>query len=91
MTAPDRSRSSRLMSSGGIRERGADLAPRVLGFRTELDILTGCAQAVERAQFTELDGLRLAIAGDQRHVRYTRRPAAEPTRRRSADARDAPA
>jgi type IV secretory pathway VirD2 relaxase len=65
----------------GIRERSAELATRVLGFRSEHDILVSREQAVERAQFTELDRRLLTIAGDQRRVRYTGRPPRDRRRR----------
>jgi type IV secretory pathway VirD2 relaxase len=65
----------------GIRERSAELATRVLGLRSERDILTSREQAVERAQFTELDRRLLTIASDQRRVRYRGRPPRDRRRR----------
>src|SRR3989454_6902775 len=54
----------------GIRERSEELATRVLGLRTDHEILASRARAVERAQFTELDRRLLARADAQGHVSY---------------------
>ncbi len=50
---------------GGIRERSEELATRVLGLRTDHEILASRARVVERAQFTELDCRLLARADAQ--------------------------
>src|SRR5205809_792234 len=55
---------------GGIRERSEELATRVLGLRTDHEILASRARVVERAQFTELDCRLLARADAQGHVSY---------------------
>src|SRR5438034_9165032 len=54
----------------GIRERSEELATRVLGLRTDHEILARRARVVERAQFTELDCRLLARADAQGHVSY---------------------
>src|SRR3989441_3247766 len=54
----------------GIRERSEELATRVLGLRTDHEILASRARVVERAQFTELDRRLLARADAQGRVSY---------------------
>ena len=56
----------------GIRERSEELATRVLGLRTDHEILASRARVVERAQFTELDRRLLARADAQGRVSYSR-------------------
>src|SRR2546430_4363059 len=54
----------------GIRERSEELATRVLGLRTDHEILASRARVVERAQFTELDRRLLARADAQGRVSF---------------------
>ena len=60
----------------GIRGRSEVLATQALGWRTEAEIRTSRARAVERIQFTELDRALLGRAGPDRIV-SARAPVAE--------------
>ena len=60
----------------GIRGRSEALATHALGWRTEAEIRTSRARAVERIQFTELDRALLGRAGPDRII-SARAPVAE--------------
>ncbi len=65
----------------GIRTRSEELATRRLGLRTGRDIAASRAQAVGRAQVTELDRSILARAAGDRQVAYGDRPSARQAER----------